>query len=65
MSREGYFLPADKLNEPMKETLDLLIKRARMGRWTDVRLRIEGEHEWYQSDWIQYLEPTTHNTEGE
>lgn len=51
----GYFLPADALNEPMRESLDALIERSKHANYTDVRSRINGDYEYFQADWIKHL----------
>ena len=54
---KGYFLPIDRLNEPMREGIEKLIKEAKIARWTNASVRRDGKETLYQADWIKHLEP--------
>ena len=60
---KGYFLPIDKLNEPMIEALESLIYAAKRARWTNAITRKDAVETSYEADWIQYLEKVTKESE--
>lgn len=53
----GWFLPAEKLNEPQAEKMPQLLKRCRGAHYIDVHVRINGQSEYWQADWLRDLEP--------
>jgi hypothetical protein len=55
MMKKGFFLPMERLNEPMLEGLYELIAHAKKGRWTNASVRQDGVETEYQADWIKYL----------
>jgi len=54
--KKGYFLPLDKLNEPMIEGLERLIYAAKRARWTNAVTRKDAVETSFEADWIKYLE---------
>lgn len=52
---EGWVLRRSDVNEPQTESINELIARTKRAHYTDVRLRINGEYEFYQADWIKHL----------
>jgi len=54
--RKGYFLPIDKLNEPMIEALEKLIVSAKKARWTNAVTRKDAVETSFEADWIKWLE---------
>lgn len=55
---EGWFLSRSSVNEPQTESIGKLIKRAKHAHFVDVRVRINGQWEEYQADWIKHLKHT-------
>jgi len=54
--RKGYFLPIDKLNEPMIEAIEMLIVSAKKARWTNAVTRKDAVETSFEADWIKWLE---------
>jgi hypothetical protein len=52
---KGFFVPFDKINELQIDSIERLIKRTRGAHFTDVRVRINGQYEAYEADWIKHM----------
>lgn len=55
--QEGWFLPKDKLNSLQHASVDLITQRARGAHMTDIDMRINGQNEHHQADWLKHLQP--------
>lgn len=44
-----------ELNEPQLETLRRLKRWINGAHYTDICMRINGEDQWYQGDWLKYM----------
>ena len=49
----------EKINSLQVDSIQRLIDRARHAHMTDIKLRINGQDEWYQADWLKHLTRTT------
>ncbi len=50
------WLIADQMiNSLQLDSIQRLIDRARHARMTDIKLRINGQDEWYEADWLKHL----------
>ena len=47
------------LNELQIDSIQRLINRAKHAHMTDIKLRINGQDEWHQADWLKHLTRTT------
>jgi hypothetical protein len=50
-------LTDEKINDLQVDSIDRLIQRANAAHYVDVRVRINGEYEWFQADWIKHIAP--------
>lgn len=48
-----------KINELQAASIDRLIARAGAAHFTDIRLRINGEFEHFEADWLKHLRRVT------
>lgn len=57
--REGpdWRLPGAKINEPQQKHLGELVARCKQAHFANVRVRINGEWEEFEADWIKHLVP--------
>ena len=54
---DGWFLPTDALNEPMRAGMAALVAHAKRARWTNATVRKDGIETNYEADWIKHLVP--------
>lgn len=47
------------INELQAESIQQLIDRAKHAHTADIKLRIEGQDEWYEADWLKHLARAT------
>lgn len=50
-----WILDEKYVNEPQRESITKLIKRCKQAHFVDVKVRINGEDEWYEIDWLKHL----------
>lgn len=57
----AWFLPKSSVNDIQTKSIETLIKRTKQAHFVNVRLRINGQWEEYEADWIKHLQtaPTT------
>lgn len=48
-------IEAKHLNEPMRAGMEKLIERARHAHYTNAVVRINGQDEFHEADWIKHL----------
>lgn len=47
------------INELQIDSIQRLIDRAKRASMTDIKLRINGQDEWYEADWLKHMTRTT------
>jgi hypothetical protein len=52
---KGYFVQTDKINRLQCESIERLVKRARHAHWTNIDMRINGQNEHFEADWIKHM----------
>jgi len=55
----AWLITDEKINSLQVDSIQRLIDRARHAHMTDIKLRINGQDEWYQADWLKHLTRTT------
>ena len=65
MSAPDYILPSESLNQPMLNGLRLLLARVPHAHYIDVVVRINGNDEKHQADWIKHLAQVQPTTDGQ
>jgi len=53
---KGWFLPRDKVNDIVAETINRSVKRAKATHMVDIKFNTSEYSIWEQADWIKYLE---------
>ena len=53
---QGYKLDASHLNDPQRDTIKVMIDRCKKAHFTDVYVRVNGEFEKFEADWLKHLE---------
>lgn len=53
--KAGWFLPMDAVNRIQADSIDQLIRRAKGAHHADVDLRINGQNEHHEADWIKHM----------
>jgi hypothetical protein len=53
----AFLLTDEHINSLQASSVGKLIERAKHAHMTDIKLRINGEDEWYEADWIKRLQP--------
>jgi hypothetical protein len=53
----GWFLPASALNELQIASVNRQIERCKRAHHTDLAVRINGENESHEADWIKHMRP--------
>lgn len=48
-----------KINSLHADSIDRLIKRCKQAHYVDIRVRINGEYEWHEGDWLKHLRRVT------
>lgn len=48
-------LPSEQLNKPQLESIAKLVQRTKHAHYTNVVVRINGENETYEADWIKHM----------
>lgn len=51
----AWLITDEKINSLQVDSIQRLIDRARHAHMTDIKLRINGQDEWYQADWLKHL----------
>ena len=51
----AWLITDEKINSLQVDSIQRLIDRARHAHITDIKLRINGQDEWYQADWLKHL----------
>lgn len=52
-------LPSEEqINDLQQASIAALVKRCKQSHYVDIRVRINGEYEWFQADWIKHMERT-------
>jgi hypothetical protein len=54
-NQEGWFLPREAVNGIQAESIDRTIARAKHALYTDIGMRINGQNEHFQADWIKHM----------
>jgi hypothetical protein len=54
-SSDGWFLPLDAVNDMQERSIDRLIQRAKHAHYIDVDMRINGQNEHHEADWIKHM----------
>ena len=55
----AWLITDEKINSLQVDSIQRLIDRARHAHMTDIKLRINGQDEWFQADWLKHLTRTT------
>jgi hypothetical protein len=55
----AWLITDEKINSLQVDFIQRLIDRARHAHMTDIKLRINGQDEWHQADWLKHLTRTT------
>jgi len=55
----AWLITDEKINSLQVGSIQRLIDRARHAHMTDIKLRINGQDEWFQADWLKHLTRTT------
>jgi len=55
MIRPDWILPGDKVNQPQAETIERTIRLAKHAHYVNVRIRVNGEWQELEADWIKHL----------
>lgn len=50
-----FTLDGAKLNKPASDDLDEVIRKCKQAHFTNIKIRINGEWEEHEADWIKYL----------
>ncbi|BAW19184.1 hypothetical protein [Ralstonia phage RP31] len=56
----GWFLPRSAINDLMQASVDRLIDRAKRAHFTNVDVRINGQNEIFEADWIKRMFPVAY-----
>lgn len=57
LEQRTWRLNDEKINDLQVESINRLIKRAKAAHFVDVRVRINGQFEWFEADWIKHMRP--------
>lgn len=52
---EGWFLPDEKINDLQRRSLETTVKRCKQAHFTNVTIRINGQWEESEADWIKHM----------
>lgn len=55
----AWLITDEKINSLQVDSIQRLVDRARYAHMTDIKLRINGQDEWHQADWLKHLTRTT------
>ena len=55
----AWLITDEKINSIQVDSIQRLIDRAKHAHMTDIKLRINGQDEWHQADWLKHLTRTT------
>lgn len=53
----GWYLPRKPLNDLQIDSVNEQIKRCRQAHFTNIQIRINGEFEIHEADWIKHMKP--------
>jgi hypothetical protein len=56
----GWFLPLHCVNTLQRDSIQALVKRCKHAHYTNVRVRINGQWEEFEADWIKSLAEVGH-----
>jgi hypothetical protein len=51
----AWLITDEKINSLQVDSIQRLIDRARHAHMTDIKLRINGQDEWHQADWLKHM----------
>ncbi len=51
----AWLITDEMINSLQIDSIQRLIDRARRAHMTDIKLRINGQDEWYEADWLKHL----------
>ncbi|MBU3721205.1 MAG: hypothetical protein FGM22_10755 [Burkholderiaceae bacterium] len=51
----AWLITDEKINSIQVDSIQRLIDRAKHAHMTDIKLRINGQDEWYQADWLKHM----------
>jgi len=54
----AWLITDEKINSLQVDSIQRLVDRARHAHMTDIKLRINGQDEWHQADWLKHLTRT-------
>ena len=54
----AWLITDEKINSLQVDSIQRLIDRAKHAHMTDIKLRINGQDEWHQADWLKHLTRT-------
>lgn len=57
--RQGWFLPLDAVNDLQARTIARTISRGKGSHYIDIRMRINGDFEHFEADWIKHMVPVS------
>ena len=52
----GWSLPSEKINDLQQASIERTVKRCKQAHFVDVRIRINGEYEYEEADWIKHMQ---------
>ena len=55
----AWLITDEKINSLQVDSIQRLIDRAKRAHMTDIKLRINGQDEWFEADWLKHLTRTT------
>ena len=55
----AWLITDEKINSLQVDSIQRLVDRARHAHMTDIKLRINGQDEWHQADWLKHLTRST------
>ena len=55
----AWLITDEKINSIQVDSIQRLIDRAKHAHMTDIKLRINGQDEWYQADWLKHMTRTS------
>lgn len=51
----AWLITDEKINSIQVDSIQRLIDRANHAHMTDIKLRINGQDEWYEADWLKHM----------
>ena len=53
----GWSLSPERINDLQHASIERTVKRCKQAHFVDVRIRINGDYEYEEADWIKHLKP--------